>query len=388
MTEPATLQRIMNQTLPAYAQQHRLSGQQYKVCRHIQQCRTPALGGLQLQCDQCGATTPLYHACRDRHCPQCQHRASTQWCERQQAQVLPVTYYHVVFTLPHALNGWVQLHPEVLYRRMFRCVWSTLKALGADPKRLGGQLGATVVLHTWGQNLSQHVHLHCLLPGGALTQAGQWHAAKSTYLFPVRALSRCFRGKLVVALRRAWQQGELHRITRPGEVDKVLNALMQTDWVVYSKPCLTHTQSVVDYLGRYSHRIALSDARLLSFDGAQVQLLYKDYRDGSRHKVMTLSTEELLRRYLLHVLPKGLMRIRHYGFLANRCRQEKLKQICAALAEAVQAAGDAAPAEGGHTTTKVTPPMSVPFEGYPCPTCRQGQLWVVGHLLPQRDESG
>jgi hypothetical protein len=245
-----------------------------------------------------------------------------------------------VFTLPHVLNGWVQLHPEVLYRRMFRCVWSTLKALGADPKRLGGQLGATVVLHTWGQNLSQHVHLHCLLPGGALTETGQWHAAKSTYLFPVRALSRGFRGRFVSALRRAWQQGELHRITRPGEVDKVLNALMQTDWVVYSKPCLTHTHSVVDYLGRYSHRIALSDARLLSFDGAQVQLRYKDYRDGSRHKVMTLSAAELLRRYLLHVLPKGLMRIRHYGFLANRCRQEKLKQIGAALAEAAQAVED------------------------------------------------
>ena len=350
----------------------RLSPRQWQVCSHIQSCRTAALGGLQLHCDHCDYDVPRYHACRDRHCPQCQWRASRRWCEQQQTAVLPVTYYHLVFTLPHTLNRWVQLHPQVIYGLLFRCVWATLKAFAAEPRRLGGELGMTAVLHTWGQNLSQHVHLHCLIPGGALNPDGQWKPARGHYLFPVRALSRAFRGKMVSALRAAVQHGELHRVTRPGDIDDTLDALMQTEWVVYSKACVSRTDAVVAYLARYSHRIAISDQRILGMENDQVVFRYKDYRDHDTQKVMRLSGAEFIRRFLLHVLPKGLMRLRHYGFWANRCRAEKLRRIRAALAQ-----DNASFAAAEDTTGNVC-------DGYPCPKCHQGMMRVFTLLPPTR----
>lgn len=184
------LQQVLAQHLPHYGSQHPLDARRLRVCEHIQQCRTAALGGLQLACSHCDYDRPHYFSCRDRHCPQCQQRASEQWADRQQQAVLPTPYYHLVFTLPSALNGWIQLHPEVLYRTLFAAAWHTLKTFAADPKRLGGQLGMTAMLHTWGQTLTQHVHLHCLVPGGAFTEQGSWKATKSHYLFPVRALSQ------------------------------------------------------------------------------------------------------------------------------------------------------------------------------------------------------
>jgi len=372
----SSLQAVMAACLSGYAEHHPMSPREWQVCHHILDCRTAALGGFALECDQCGATPLLYHACRDRHCPRCRRRASEDWCERQRAAVLPVTYHHLVFTLPDTLNGWVEVHPEVIYDLLFETVWATLSTFGADPKRLNGQLGMTAMLHTWGQTLTRHVHLHCLVPGGAFGTDGTWHPAKSTYLFPVRALSRHFRGGLVSRLRRAGTEGRLARIT-PQEVDRVLNALMQPEWVVYSKPCLARTETVIDYLGRYSHRIALSDRRLLGFDedDATVDVRYKDYRDDNRHKVMTLSGEELIRRFLLHVLPKGFMRVRHFGFLANRCRVR-----CLALIRAALAVPAPEPAEA--------PGVTAPFDGYPCPTCRTGRLQVTQRLAPRRRGQG
>ncbi len=381
MIEAVTMQSLMVAYPPPLELQQPLSLEKRKVCEHIQACRTPIMGGLQLQCDQCGHTPLLYHACRDRHCPQCQFRQQQHWCERQQAAVLPVTYYHLVFTLPHELNAWAQLHPEVIYRLLFHGVCSTLKDFGEDPKHLGGELGITAVLHTWGQNLSQHVHLHCLIPGGALSEDGRWQSAKGNYLFPVRALSRRFRGKMVSALRAAYGRGELKRVRRPGEVDEVLDTLMEKDWVVYSKSCLTHTKTVIDYLGRYSHRIALSDARLLGMEGGRVLLRYQDYRDG-KTKVMGLEPEELIRRFLLHVLPKGLMRIRHYGFLANCCRRDKLKRIRAVL-ELDNESLDEHPHEEDRAPTS-----PAAFEGYPCPKCKTGMLRVIGELARWRFDGG
>jgi hypothetical protein len=351
-----------------------LNPRQRQVCYHILDCRTAALGGFALECDQCQDRAFLYHACRDRHCPRCQRRASLDWCERQRAAVLPVTYHHLVFTLPDTLNGWVEVHPQEVYALLFETVWATLSAFGTDPKRLDGQLGMTAVLHTWGQTLVRHVHLHCLVPGGAITAGGAWHPAKSTYLFPVRALSRHFRGGFVSRLRRAFEAGLLPRVQDRGEVDRVLKALMGTEWVVYSKPCLGRTETVVDYLGRYSHRIALSDSRLLSFDGESVDLAYKDYRDGGK-KVMTLTGEELVRRFLLHVLPKGFMRVRHFGFLANRCRARRLSEIRTGL--------EAPPPQAAEAKEE-----TVPFDGYPCPKCRKGRMQVTAHLAPQRRNGG
>ena len=368
----ADLQSILGRFLN---RDQRLSPRQWQVCSHLQTCRTAALGGLKLHCDHCDYNVPQYHACRDRHCPRCQQRASRRWCESQQAAVLPVTYYHLVFTLPHVLNPWVQLHPQVIYSLLFQNVWATLKAFATDLKRLGGEPGMTAVLHTWGQNLSQHVHLHCLVPGGVLNPAGQWQPARGNYLFPVRALSRVFRGKMVSALRARYQQGELHRITRPGDVDATLETLMQTEWVVYSKACVSRTDTVVAYLARYSHRIAISDQRIVDVDEEQVVFRYKDYRDHDKSKVIRLSGVEFIRRFLLHVLPKGFMRLRHYGFLANRCRVEKLKIIRGVLAQ-----GNAS------STAEVTP--DAPFAGYPCPKCRQGFVHVIYTLAPIRRESG
>jgi hypothetical protein len=328
-TTTATLQELLQQQLASYTDTHLLDGQRLKVCRHLLTCQTEVLGGLQYQCDRCHADVPRYHSCRDRHCPQCQWRASRHWSERQQRKLLPVTYYHLVFTLPHALNGWVQLHPQVLYRLLFQSVWRTLSRFGADPKRLGGRLGMTAVLHTWGQNLSRHVHLHCLIPGGVLTADGNWKAARSTYLFPVRALSRHYRGSFVSALRAAANADKLQRVTGD-DVDAVLDRLMQTEWVVYAKPCLSRSESIVRYLARYSHRIAISNQRIESIEDGQVRFSYRDYRDGQT-KQMTLEADEFIRRYLQHVLPKGFMRIRHYGFLANCCRERARRQIRAAL---------------------------------------------------------
>jgi hypothetical protein len=370
-----SLQAVIHACLAGYTQDHPMSPRQWQVCHHLLDCRTAALGGFALECDGCGDRCVLYHACRDRHCPRCQRQASLDWCERQRAAVLPVTYHHLVFTLPDSLNGWVEIHPKEVYDLLFETVWATLSAFGADPKRLDGQMGMTAMLHTWGQTLVRHVHLHCLVPGGALGSDGAWHPATSTYLFPVRALSRHFRGGLVSRLRRAYQDGRLPRITDAKEVDRILTTLMDTDWVVYSKPCLARTETVVDYLGRYSHRIALADSRLLGFDGESVDLSYKDYRDGNRRKVMTLTGEELIRRFLLHVLPKGFMRVRHFGFLANRCRMRCLTAIRAALA---------APVPAPALTTEPT----APFDGYPCPKCRTGRLQVTARLAPQRRGQG
>ncbi|WPL16838.1 Putative transposase [Thiorhodovibrio winogradskyi] len=385
MAKSASLQVLVNACLDGLVATQTLSPRQWQVCHHIRDCRTAVLGGFALHCDQCDADALCYHACRDRHCPRCQRQASEAWCARQRAALLPVTYHHLVFTLPSALNGWIEVHPKQLYDLLFETVWATLSAFGANPKRLDGQLGMTAVLHTWGQTLTRHVHLHCLVPGGAFSATGQWHPAKSTYLFPVRALSRHVRGGFVSRLRQAVAAGELSRLTDPREIDRMLDTLMGTEWVVFSKPCLARGDTVVDYLGRYSHRTALSDSRLLSFDGESVELSYKDYRDGDQRKVMTLSGEELLRRFLLHVLPKGFMRVRHFGFLANRCRAQRLPAIRAAIG-AVQARPVAImPTEPGTTGH---PQPSKTFDGFPCQSCRGGRLRVRTALAPKRRDGG
>ena len=367
MTE-LTLQAILQRHLARYGRAHRLDSQRLKVCRHLLSCHTPALGGLRLQCDHCDRPTVVYHGCRDRHCPQCQMRASRRWSERQQQAVLPVTYYHVVFTLPHVLNAWVQLHPKVIYDRLFQCAWKTLKAFAADPKRLNGQLGMTAVLHTWGGNLSQHVHLHCLVPGGALGPDRQWHAAKSSYLFPVRALSRHFRGAFVSALRQTVNEGLLHRVNDDA-VSPLLDSLMAREWVVYSRHCLKHSESLIGYLARYSHRIAISTQRLEQMDEHGITFRYRDYRN-KESATLTLEVDEFIRRFLMHVLPQGFMRIRHYGFLANRCREKALATIHSLLATPRKA-----------VSREMTEVRENP--AWPCPFCRQGVLHVIERIRPR-----
>lgn len=323
MAGTLSVQNILARFLPGQT----LDSHRRKVCGRLTGCRTAQMGGMEMRCDHCQARSICYYGCRDRHCPQCQGRASQQWSERQRSLLLPVPYFHLVFTLPHTLNGWVQLHPDVVYRCLFAAVWDTLNQFGRNTRHLGGELGMTAVLHTWGQNLSRHVHVHCLIPGGVLTGTGDWHKAKSHYLFPVRALSRRFRGRMVSLLRASVNADELHRVTRSGEVDGVLDGLMQQEWVVYTRHCLNQAESVVDYLARYTHRIAISNGRLLSMDGDRISFRYKDYRDGSRIKTQWLDGQEFVRRFLMHILPKGFMRIRHFGYLSNRTRRRKLAVI-------------------------------------------------------------
>lgn len=363
MASSVTVQSALNQFLSIDS----LDSHRRKVCGRLMDCRTARMGGMEMRCDHCKARTVHYYGCRDRHCPQCQGRASQQWCERQRRSLLPIPYFHLVFTVPHALNGWIQVHPEVVYRRLFESVWNVLSQFGHKTKHLQGELGMTAVLHTWGQNLSRHVHVHCLIPGGVLTEMGEWHRAKHQYLFPVRALSRRFRGRMVSALRRSARTGELYRLIEPHAIDDVLNEVRQQDWVVYARHCLNQAETVVDYLSRYTHRIAISNGRLLSQDGDRIVFRYKDYREGGRQKTQQLDGVEFVRRFLMHILPKGFMRIRHFGYLSNRTRRQKLTAIHQALQK---------PPEAGDVTEN----GSASQRTWPCPQCDNGVVHMVRQI--------
>jgi hypothetical protein len=295
VARPLELAEIFRRYGPAYRQTHTLCGQQHRVMRAIEQCQTAALGGHVEQCECCGAQVIRYHSCRNRHCPKCQTLAKEEWLEARRADLLPVPYVHVVFTLPHALNPLAQGHPRLIYRLLFQAAADTLLTFGRDPKWLGGELGITMVLHTWGQNLEQHLHVHGLVTGGALSPDGQrWIPAKPGFLFPVRALSRVFRGQYLGALKQAFGRGERHLtgevapLTESAAFDRFLATLRQTDWVVYAKPPLAGPEEVLEYLGRYTHRPALSNDRLGELKDDGVRFRWKDYAHGNRIKVMTL----------------------------------------------------------------------------------------------------
>ena len=353
-------QQVLHQGI--LQQSKHLSPQQRKVLHQLQVCQTEAAGSESYVCQQCHFQQTVNRSCRDRHCPSCQYRATLKWCEARREDVLPVTYFHLVFTLPSNLNGWVSCHAAVIYRLLFESVWTTLNTFGQAPNRLNGQLGVLAVLHTWGQTLVRHVHLHCLIPGGALGEDGQWHPAKSNYLFPVKALSRHYRGTMVSALAEASRKGLLARISEQ-TVNQQLNQLMQTDWVVYSKAATYGHEKLIDYLGRYTRKIAFSPSRIVSFNGEQVGFKYRDYRDGQQ-KVMRVSASELVRRFKQHVLPKGFMRVRYYGFYANPIRRIRLQQIRQALL---------APLPAEERDSKVTQ--------WVCPQCGDSHWQCVGAVI-------
>ena len=301
---------ILNSNLENYRQHHTMSYQQQRVCQHLQSCRTGQLGYQAWQCDNCGESQKIGCSCRDRHCPRCQGMATAKWVQRQQEDLLPCRYFHLVFTLPHELNIIAHYNPNALYQCLFKAAWQTLNKFAKRKRH--GQLGMTSVLHTWGQNLSQHIHLHCLIPAGALEKT-HWHEIEKGYLYPVKALSTVFRGKMLAALNEC--DSSFVKINMP------------TKWCVYSKACLTYSEKLVSYLARYTRKGVMSESRLVSANEQSVSFKYHDYADNNRDKVMTLSCDDFLRRYLQHVLPKGFMRIRHYGFLANACRKRKLALI-------------------------------------------------------------
>lgn len=353
---------------------HRLAAVQRRSLRAIETCRTPALGGHLERCDRCGATRAVYHSCRNRHCPQCQSLAQTRWVEARQADLLPIPYFHVVFTLPHALNALAQSSPRLVYTLLFRCAAATLQTFARDPRHLGGELGIIAVLHTWGQNLDQHVHLHCVVTGGALARDGsRWIAARKRFLFPVRALSKVFRGKYLAELQAAASRGQLptHIAEKP-----LLRRLRGTPWVVYAKPPFGGPEQVLAYLGRYTHRIAISNDRILALHEGHVYFRWRDYADKNRSKVMVLPAEEFLRRFLLHVLPAGFQRIRHFGLLANRRRALALAR-CRELLH-TPAPPSAPPRETAAETNRRLTGRDV----LQCPACGEGTLRVLAPLAP------
>ena len=318
-----------------YFSTHQTTSTQLKVARAIVRCRTAALGGHREWCQSCGHQRYSYHSCRNRHCPKCQTLAKASWVENRQRELLPTPYFHNVFTLPHELNPLIlvsQRNRRVLLDLLFRTAADTLLAFGRN--NLGGKVGFTMVLHTWDQQLRAHFHLHCVIAGGAIAKDGtKWIAADKNFLFPVRALSTVFRAKYLEALQQLLDKGQLDLPTRePGEPSPLqgkrrwLRRLRKNPWVVYSKPPFAGPKKLLDYLGRYTHRVAISNHRLLSCDDQQVKFSYRDRADGDRRKITTLPAEEFIGRFLLHVLPPGFMRIRHYGFLANRAKKVSLAQ--------------------------------------------------------------
>lgn len=365
-----------------YRQTHRLARVQQAAMRAIERCRTAALGGHRDTCDRCGAVRVSYNSCRNRHCPKCQTLAKERWLAARRAELLPIPYFHVVFTVPHALNALAQGNPRVLYTLLFRAAADTLLTFGRDPRHLGGAIGITAILHTWGQTLSQHLHLHCLVTGGALAvDRSRWIAGRSSFLFPVLALSEVFRAKYLIGLQRAFDAGEL---TFAGGTANVadrhaftifLRELWAVDWIVYAKRPFAGPEQVLTYLGRYTHRVALSNDRLIDHRDGRVRFRWKDYVDHHHQKVMTLEADEFLRRFLLHIVPRGFMRIRHFGLLANRTRRATLAHCRHLLDQPPPLPPVVEP-----TATLVLRLTGVDLSR--CPVCGRGRMQMTAILVP------
>ena len=308
-----------------------------QVMNAIECCRTAALGGHLEQCDSCGHQRSAFNSCRDRHCPKCQSLARAQWLDDRQAELLNTEYFHVVFTLPEPIAAIALQNKRIVYNVLFRATAETLRTIAADPKHLGADIGFMAILHTWGQNLLHHPHLHCIVPGGGLSpDGGRWVSCRSGFFLPVRVLSRLFRRRFLEGLQQAFQAGELkffsalESLKDPKTFTQYLSPVRNVEWVVYAKPPFGGPEQVLAYLGRYTHRVAISNHRLISAEDSQVSFQWKDYRHENRQKIMTLDADEFIRRFLLHVLPHGLQRIRHFGFLANCVRKSKLA-LCRTL---------------------------------------------------------
>jgi hypothetical protein len=359
-------------------QQGHLSLAQLKVMSAIEQCRSAALGGHVLRCPACDAIEISYNSCRNRHCPKCQSRAARRWLEDRQADLLPVPYFHVVFTLPAPISAIAYTNKSVIYRLLFEVAAETLHTIAADPKHLGAQIGVTLVLHTWGSALTHHPHVHGIVPGGGLASDGEhWIACKPGFFLPVRVLSRLFRRRFLEELDQAYRSGQLQFFGEyAGLADATafadwLAPMRKCEWVVYAKRPFAGPAAVLAYLSRYTHRVAISNQRLLSMDDRSVTFRWKDYRakDGMRLKTMTLEPDEFMRRFLLHVLPGGFHRIRHYGLLANAGRQEHLARV----RELLHVAPEVHPIEDTEAPAGLDSPVFI------CPHC--GSAMIVVEVL-------
>jgi hypothetical protein len=364
-----------------------LTSEQRRALDDLTACRTAALGGHVLGCLKCGHQEVSYNSCGNRHCPKCQATAAARWLETQAADLLDTPYFRVVVTLPSALGPVAQHNPRVMYSLLMRATAKTLLDVAANPERLGAEVGVLAVLHTWGQNLPLHPHVHCVVTGGGLApDASRWVAGRNDFFLPVRVLSRVFRGKFLSGLRVAFQKGRLRFpgrlevLARPERFHRLLDETVRTEWVVYAKPPTKGPATVLKYLARYTHRAAISNRRLVSLREGLDRFRWKDYAHGSRRGTMTLEAVEFVRRFLMHVLPSGFVRVRHYGILANRHRQEKLVRCRELLGIAGTEQVDTAP-----TDPDPIPPSSHEATVTPtrvCPRCGAGRMIVVAEFPP------
>jgi hypothetical protein len=377
---PADLARVIETFGPAWLASHRLPRGAAKVWRAILACRTIALGGHVDTCDDCGASRYVYHSCRNRHCPRCQTRAKEAWLAARRREVLPTPYFHLVFTLPHDLNGLVAAEPRAIYETLFAAVSATLTEFAASPRHLGGTPAFSLVLHTWKQDLGRHVHLHALVAGGALTPEGTWRAPRKGFLFPVRALSKVFRGKFVAGLESLRAQGRLPA-SDPADADwqALKRRLYAHDWVVYAKQPLGGPEAVLEYLGRYTHRVAIANERIVGIEGDAVAFRVR-HPAGGKKRTLRVPGPAFIGRFLQHVLPAGFKRIRHYGLLSPAKKKLGLAAARAAL--------DVPPPQPA-TIESVADFMRrvARIEYARCTVCGVGQFRVTATLLPQRRSS-
>lgn len=368
---------------PAYRATKCLHPRQRQAMRSIERCRTPAMGGHLQACDHCNAMVLQFHSCRDRHCPKCQTLAKERWIEARRSELLATPYYHLVFTLPHALNPLIRGNPRCLYNLLFKAASETLLAFGRDPKWIGGEIGVTLVLHTWGQNLGDHVHVHGLVTGGGLAPDGQcWLKARHRrILFPVSALSKIFKAKYLELLIKARKSdalrfgGSTEKLGDDQAFAAFIAKLRGVYWTVYAKAPFAGPEKLIDYLGRYTHRAAISNERLVALDDDCVHFRWRDYRDQSRMKTMALAVDEFIRRFLLHILPSGFMRVRHYGLFANRHRKAKLTQ-CRAVLDQPE------PESRTKPTIETLMKRLTGRDIHACSRCGSGRLQLVTVLKP------
>ena len=359
----------------SYRRNHRLPVSHLKIIEAVERCRTAVLGGHMERCDACGFERPAYNSCRNRHCPKCQSLAKVKWLDKQKSELLPTGYFHLVFTLPHELNPLILVNKKPLINILFHSVWQTLAQFAR--RRLGGSLGITAVLHTWDQTLLDHFHLHCLVPAGALSfDRTRWVAARQNFLFPVKALSRVFRAKFLDSVKKCFDHnnllfvGQIEPLANAENFNGLLKTLRKKPWVVYAKKPFGSPLHVLDYLGRYTHRVALSNDRIVSSYDGKVTFAYRDRKIQDRQKLMTLDAEEFIRRFLLHVIPKGFMRVRHYGFLANH-RKDCLSKCRQLMGLSPQ------PSQPPHRTTEELMRTLTGIDITQCPHCQKGTLiWV------------
>ena len=358
---------IFRQYGESYRKTHFLSPSHLKVMRAVEVCRTAEMGGHLKQCDTCGFEHPTYNSCRNRHCPKCQSLAKAKWLEKQTSELLPVGYFHLVFTLPHEFNRLILAHKKIVFGLLFKAVSETLLEFGQT--RLKGTLGIIAVLHTWDQTLKDHFHLHCLVPAGALSfDQSRWIGARPNFLFPFKALSRVFRGKFLALLQQACDKGKI------SAANNEIKAARRKNWVIYAKKPFGSPEKVLDYLGRYTYRVALSNNRILAVENGQVTFSYRDRRDKDRLKSMTLDAQEFIRRFLLHVLPDGFMRIRHFGFLANRSKKHALPQCRKLLG-----LNPVLPEIPNHSAHDLLLELTG-IDLSRCPSCKRGTMIVVAEL--------